>query len=71
MSVKRLINSCVENPITLRINAVDEMKCGLSSDVSVNTVLTTSTTRFVDMVHSFHSRILCWIRFVPFRLRLF
>lgn len=68
MSVKRLINSCVENPITLRINAVDEMKGGLSSDVSVNTILTTAATRFVWIDGSLNTRILCWIPFGPFRL---
>ena len=54
ISVKRLINSCVENPITLRINSVDETKGGLSSDVTVNTIVVSSTSRFVRAAHACH-----------------
>lgn len=55
ISVKRLINSCVENPITLRINAVDETKGGLSPDVTVHTIVVSSTSRFVRAACARHS----------------
>ena len=55
ISVKRLINSCVENPITLRINSVDETKGGLSSDVTVHTIVVSSTSRFVRANDTSHS----------------
>ena len=52
ISVKRLINSCITDPITVRINAIDETRGGLSSSVVVNTIVTTCSNRFVGFICS-------------------
>ena len=56
IAVQRLINSCVESPITLRVNSVDMTHGGLSSDVTVVTRVVTSNTRFVRFLHSSHTK---------------
>ena len=46
MSVKRLVNSCVVNPIILRVG-VNEDQGGLSKDITINTIVTSQSNRFV------------------------
>lgn len=55
ISVKRLINSCITDPITVRINAIDETRGGLSSSVVVNTIVTTSSNRFDALLDTLRS----------------
>lgn len=46
MSVKRLVNSCVVNPIILRVG-VTEDQGGLSKDITINTIVASQSNRFV------------------------
>ena len=46
MSVKRLVNSCVVNPIILRVG-VNEDQGGLSKDITINTIIASQSNRFV------------------------
>ena len=46
MSVKRLVNSCVVNPIILRVG-VNEDQGGLSKDITINTIIAPQSNRFV------------------------
>ena len=46
MSVKRLVNSCVVNPIIVRVG-VTEDQGGLSKDITINTIVASQSNRFV------------------------
>lgn len=55
MAVRRLINSCVISPITLRINSTDLSHGGLSEDVTIVTRVVNMSNRFVcDSFHIYH-----------------
>lgn len=61
--MKRLVNSCVINPITVRIGVTD-IQGGLSKDVTIDTILTSKTNRFVKFpyLHDLQEQLLDVLR---------